>query len=971
MYRSLVVVLAVSLAWSSSRDASAADRLVPSQYPTIQAAITACQAGDVVLVASGPYAESINFLGKSITVKGVDGSANTYLSAPSAGSSFVTFTTNESAAAVLEGFTILNSLNTPAMRITSASPTIRSCTFQNCQNTGSQGGALYVSGTNPSPSFNGCQFLGNRAANGGAVALLAGLTSFVNCDFQSNEAMAGNSQGGAVYSAAGRMSIVDSRFTNNTTRTGNSQGGAIFISNAPSSFVRCVFSDNTTTSDSGYGGAIREDVSASSYTDCDFIRCTSTTVTCCAASYGGALFFGSGARPTITGCDFVQCKALPASRPSYGGAVFYEGGCGGTMSGCTIDSSTCTTEGGAIYVAPGANPIIRDTIIRNCSADSGGAAFVSAGSTPFFLRTSFIDCTAPSAGGGLDIRDNSNIVIDDCRFVRCTSTGQGGGIRTWYAAVSIRNCIFQSNTSASGSAIRANGDTNRWPTLLSNNGCGNSGVQSNWIVGTWFDAPPYNTNAFIQSCGRDCNSNGIADDQEIVANPALDCNGNGVLDSCDLQSGSLPDCNSNGVVDSCEIATGAAHDCNGNGIPDTCDIAGGGIADCNANGVPDSCDLGSGGLADCNADGIPDTCQPDCNGNGVTDVCEIASGSAIDCNGNGVPDSCDLAGGRATDRNNDGILDSCQVLDFTGLVAELKPIVGTINGLPSTGVCWRVYATFSTPGASVSAIFGDSADPISFSATGGFFQSPSGSFLGSQNPCSSADGSLAYDSFLTLGGDCAATSGALAQGMNFTAFETTGGAIGFDSATGGIVYQIPGAQTDANGRVLLMQLTTKSGVKPNAIFNLLGDNAGAGKDNEWFAFGLSIPNPVLVDCNGNGTHDAIDIASGLSRDCDRSGVPDSCEYAAAIANADCDGDGAFDLCEIYSGTEQDANNNNIVDDCECLGDVDGNGAVNVDDLIEIIAAWGDPNPGAADLDGDGTVGGGDLALVLQGWGSCL
>ena len=128
---------------------------------------------------------------------------------------------------------------------------------------------------------------------------------------------------------------------------------------------------------------------------------------------------------------------------------------------------------------------------------------------------------------------------------------------------------------------------------------------------------------------------------------------------------------------------------------------------------------------------------------------------------------------------------------------------------------------------------------------------------------------------------------------------------------------------------------------------------------------------MLVDCNSNGTHDAIDIANGLARDCDHTGVPDSCEYSAAIANADCDGDGVYDLCEIYIGTEQDVNNNGIADDCECLGDVDGNGAVNVRDLLAIIVAWGDPSPNAADLDGDGVVGSGDLTLVLQGWGSCL
>jgi hypothetical protein len=45
--------------------------------------------------------------------------------------------------------------------------------------------------------------------------------------------------------------------------------------------------------------------------------------------------------------------------------------------------------------------------------------------------------------------------------------------------------------------------------------------------------------------------------------------------------------------------------------------------------------------------------------------------------------------------------------------------------------------------------------------------------------------------------------------------------------------------------------------------------------------------------------------------------------------------------------------------------------VNLDDLIEVFIAWGDPLPGAADLNNDGVVNGADLAQVISGWGTCL
>jgi hypothetical protein len=189
-----------------------------------------------------------------------------------------------------------------------------------------------------------------------------------------------------------------------------------------------------------------------------------------------------------------------------------------------------------------------------------------------------------------------------------------------------------------------------------------------------------------------------------------------------------------------------------------------------------------------------------------------------------------------------------------------------------------------------------------------------------------------------------------------------------DAQSGAIVYSPSvGIEAGASGRVLLMQLTTNSGSRPIGQFNVLGESPTKAGPVEWNAYAVAIPDPVLVDCNGNGVHDALDISAGSASDCDLSGVPDSCESSTALA--DCDGDGVSDFCEIAAGAS-DANGNGKPDECECVGDVDGNGAVNVDDVIDVIVAWGDFVVGGPDLDGDGVVGPTDLALVLQGWGTC-
>jgi hypothetical protein len=129
--------------------ARAMERLVPSQYPTIQAAIDASVDGDVVIVADGLYTgtgnRDIDFLGKALTVRSENGPVNCIIdcqaswTAPHRGFRFHTF---ETTASVLDGFTIQNgyapvemTCNTTGGGILcrdNANPTIRNCIVRWC-----------------------------------------------------------------------------------------------------------------------------------------------------------------------------------------------------------------------------------------------------------------------------------------------------------------------------------------------------------------------------------------------------------------------------------------------------------------------------------------------------------------------------------------------------------------------------------------------------------------------------------------------------------------------------------------------------------------------------------------------------------------------------------------------------------------------------------------------------------------------
>ncbi|MGB6123469.1 MAG: choice-of-anchor D domain-containing protein [Bacteroidota bacterium] len=173
---------------------------VPSQYPTIRAAIEAAVDGDTVLVAPGTYAENINFAGKNIVVASryiVSGDpldiAATIIHGGSPvdpdTASCVLIVSGEDTTAVLEGFTLTGGSGTKwtdehgagvyreggGILITFSSPTIRHNLIidnEAINSTGSVsagGGGIRVGDGAPRIVTNA--IIGNRGMYGGGIVL--------------------------------------------------------------------------------------------------------------------------------------------------------------------------------------------------------------------------------------------------------------------------------------------------------------------------------------------------------------------------------------------------------------------------------------------------------------------------------------------------------------------------------------------------------------------------------------------------------------------------------------------------------------------------------------------------------------------------------------------------------------------------------------------------------------------------------
>ena len=62
----------------------------------------------------------------------------------------------------------------------------------------------------------------------------------------------------------------------------------------------------------------------------------------------------------------------------------------------------------------------------------------------------------------------------------------------------------------------------------------------------------------------------------------------------------------------------------------------------------------------------------------------------------------------------------------------------------------------------------------------------------------------------------------------------------------------------------------------------------------------------------------------------------------------------------------------VIEHRVCLGDLDASGAVDFDDVLQVLSDWGSlcPPYKPADLDKDCQVGFSDLLIVLAAWGPC-
>ncbi|NOT00237.1 MAG: right-handed parallel beta-helix repeat-containing protein [Phycisphaerales bacterium] len=208
--------------------ALAETRYVPDDHATIQACIDAAVSGsDECVVAAGTYHEAIDFNGKAIAVRSLEGADVTTIHAGWLTRSVVKCVSGEGPGTVLDGFTLTGGTGTASggfrlgggMYVSASSPTVLRCTFVG--NSASKGGGIHIA-DGSAPTVTHCRFFGNTGQLGGGMYNLNNSDSNVtHCLFSGNTA----GFGGGMINTESHPTLTNCSFSRNTATY---SGGAIY-----------------------------------------------------------------------------------------------------------------------------------------------------------------------------------------------------------------------------------------------------------------------------------------------------------------------------------------------------------------------------------------------------------------------------------------------------------------------------------------------------------------------------------------------------------------------------------------------------------------------------------------------------------------------------------------------------------------------------------------------------------------------
>ncbi len=384
------ICLLISLSVFGSFSADATFLRVPTEYPTIQAAVDVALDGDTVLLADGVYSgngnRGISIYNRAVSIRSETGPSHCVVDCEGNTYAFL-FARNGTRQILLQGITIENGSQYKGggLHASWCNLAVRDCIFQN-NHAQAGGGAIFIEDCrSPSVLFDRCLIQNNTANGGGGLYLVESRVNMIKCCVTGNNA--GEHGGGLRLDQCMDCSIADTIISGNQSmiqgagildycsqfvtisnctvcrNSANENGGGIYFwGTGHSDIVSCVISNNYS---GGEGGGIyfsttnRVELSDCEigYNECDdygagisWKDSELATLSHCvfnsnvSGQNGGAIGFSYVDDASITNCLFSQNSA-----GQNGGCFHWFFSTSAQIKNCTLTDNVAGNEGGAIY----------------------------------------------------------------------------------------------------------------------------------------------------------------------------------------------------------------------------------------------------------------------------------------------------------------------------------------------------------------------------------------------------------------------------------------------------------------------------------------------------------------------------------------------------------------------------------------------------------------------------------------------
>ena len=393
---------------------------VPKDQPTIQTAINAAVAGDIIVVAPGTYRESIDFHGKAITVRSDGGPQVTTIDAASLGRT-VTFTSGEGGGSVLKGFTLAKGDDhlAGAILCIDSSPMVTENVIKSrgvqavaavfCRNSfarierndisdnpvvavfcDTKGGPVIVGNciTNNNSAYAGGVYCNDSSPVIDGNLITGNLSNGITCTVGSEPVITGNTISGNTTAGSGGAIWCDrsSPVIEGNRISGNSAGiaSAIMCSSLSAPLIT--------------GNRISENTSTDGTICCYWASSPTITFNVVIGNsvrYGGGLICHDGSNP------LSACNVISDNDADIGGGIWCYAASPEIVNN-TITGNVARIEGGGISCIVGSSPNLSNTIFWDNSAPSGPQIYVANGSTPTFTHCAVQDGWPGSGNISLD-----------------------------------------------------------------------------------------------------------------------------------------------------------------------------------------------------------------------------------------------------------------------------------------------------------------------------------------------------------------------------------------------------------------------------------------------------------------------------------------------------------------------------------------------------------------------------------------